>query len=273
MVEAAAGDSTSLQQALGGEKFDAVISCIASRSGVAEDAWKVDCEANRNLLHLAQATNAQHFVLLSAICVQRPKLAFQHAKLAFERELERSGLDFSIVRPTAFFKSLSGQLDRVRNGKPFLVFGDGKATRCKPISEHDLASFMVDCLCNPEARNRVLPIGGPGDAITPLQQGELLFEVLGRRPQFRHVPVSIFTVASAILGPLGSVFPAAARKAELARIGRYYATESMLLWDAEQGRYDAEATPATGSITLRDHYRRIVRDGLAGQELKDQKIF
>jgi divinyl chlorophyllide a 8-vinyl-reductase len=52
-------------------------------------------------------------VLLSAICVQKPELAFQHAKLAFERALIDSGLAYTIVRPTAFFKSLSGQVDRV----------------------------------------------------------------------------------------------------------------------------------------------------------------
>ena len=62
-------------------------------------------------------------VLLSAICVQKPLLAFQHAKLAFEKHLIKSGLTYSIVRPTAFFKSLSGQVERVRRGKPFLIFG------------------------------------------------------------------------------------------------------------------------------------------------------
>jgi divinyl chlorophyllide a 8-vinyl-reductase len=50
-------------------------------------------------------------------------LAFQHAKLAFEAALIDSGLTYSIVRPTAFLKSLSGQVERVKRGRPFLVFG------------------------------------------------------------------------------------------------------------------------------------------------------
>ncbi len=41
-----------------------------------------------------------HFVLLSAICVQKPLLAFQKAKLAFEAHLPEQGLTYSIVRPT-----------------------------------------------------------------------------------------------------------------------------------------------------------------------------
>ena len=38
-------------------------------------------------------------MLLSAICVQKPRLAFQHAKLAFKKQLIQSGLTYSIARP------------------------------------------------------------------------------------------------------------------------------------------------------------------------------
>jgi divinyl chlorophyllide a 8-vinyl-reductase len=120
--------------------FDAVISCLASRSGTAEDARKVDYAANKGVLDAARRHGVRHMILLSAICVQRPLLAFQHAKLAFEQELRESGLVWTIVRPTAFFKSLSGQVARVAAGKPFLLFGDGELTRCKPISDGDISS-------------------------------------------------------------------------------------------------------------------------------------
>ena len=51
-----------------------------------------------------------------------------------------------------------------------------------------------------------------------------------------------------------------AGKAELARIGRYYATESMLVLNPATGRYDADATPEYGSDTLQDFYRRAIAD-------------
>lgn len=262
-----------LDEALGDAPCDVIVSCIASRSGAAEDAWLVDYEANRRLLTAAIDRGATLFVLLSAICVQRPRLAFQQAKLAFESELTASGLDYSIVRPTAFFKSLSGQIGRVRCGKPFLVFGDGTETACKPIGEADLAAFMADCIDDPAMQNRVLPIGGPGEAITPREQGQLLFELTGRPPRFKSVPPGMFKVASTVLAPLGRLWSPAAKKAELARIGHYYATESMLVWDPARGRYDAEATPGTGSETLRHFYERVLADGLDGQELGDHKVF
>ena len=266
-------DPSSLaRDGLRGEPFDILVSCLASRTGLPADAWAIDYQAHVDALSAGKAAGVTHIVLLSAICVQKPILAFQHAKLAFESVLARSGLDYTIVRPTAFFKSLSGQLERLRRGKPFLVFGDGALTSCKPISDDDLGTFLADCIGNEDRRNRVLPIGGPGEAITPKAQGERLFALLGREPRFTHVPVMLLDVIAAALATFGRVSPALASKAELARIGRYYATESMLVWDPATARYDAHATPSTGTETLFDHYARLVR-GEAVVERGDHAVF
>ncbi|MCJ2080658.1 NAD(P)H-binding protein [Methylobacterium sp. J-090] len=242
-----------------GESFDVLVSCLASRTGLPEDAWAIDYGAHVSALHASRAAGVTHVVLLSAICVQKPVLAFQHAKLAFEAVLVASGLDYTIVRPTAFFKSLSGQIERVKRGKPFLVFGDGTLTACKPISDDDLGRYLADCLDDGERRNRILPIGGPAEAITPRAQGEALFALLGRKPRFTHVPVLLLDIIVTVLGMMGRWVPALAAKAELARIGRYYATESMLVLDPATGRYDAEGTPSTGSETLFDHYAHVTQ--------------
>ena len=241
-----------------GERFDAVLSCMASRTGAPGDAWAVDHRAHVEVLAAARQAGVGQFVLLSAICVQKPRLAFQHAKLAFEAALIGSGLTYSIVRPTAFFKSLSGQVERVRRGRPFLVFRDGTLTACKPIGDRDLADYLVGCLEDDRRRDRVLPIGGPGEAITPRQQGEALFALLGRRPHFRQVPTALLDGIVAVLGAAARLAPSLADKAELARIGRYYATESMLVLNPETGRYDDAATPSTGTETLFDFYRALL---------------
>jgi divinyl chlorophyllide a 8-vinyl-reductase len=246
-----------------GEHFDAVVSCLASRSGAPADAWAIDHLAHRHVLQAAQRAGAGRFVLLSAICVQKPRLAFQHAKLAFEAELRSSGLAWCIVRPTAYFKSLSGQVARVRAGKPFLVFGDGRLTACKPIADEDLATYLADSLDDPARQRRILPIGGPGPAITPMDQAERLFALLGRAPRIRRVPVALIDAIAGALGVAAKLVPPLAAKAEFARIGRYYATESMLVWDAAAGRYDADATPSFGTRTLWDHYAALLRGEVA----------
>ena len=261
-----------LRAICGGGRYDALLSCLASRTGAPRDAWAIDHQAHVHALEAAQRAGVSQVVLLSAICVQKPVLAFQHAKLAFEQRLIESGLAYSIVRPTAYFKSLSGQVERLRQGRPFLVFGDGRLTACKPIADDDLADYLADCLDDERLHRRVLPIGGPGPAITPRQQGERLFELLGRPPRFRQVPVKMLDVIVGALATAGRVVPALADKAELARIGRYYATESMLVLDPATGRYDAAATPSTGTTTLFDHYARLVR-GEAVHERGEHAVF
>lgn len=260
------------EQGFQGEKFDVLVSCLASRTGTPKDAWAIDHQAQLTILEAAKSAGIAHFILLSAICVQKPLLAFQHAKLAFEIALIESGLTYSIVRPTAFFKSLSGQIGRVKNGKPFLLFGDGTLTSCKPISDGDLGDFIVSCIHDQAKHNRILPIGGPGAAITPREQGEKLFALLGKEVRFKQVPVALLDVIIFILSGLGKFIPPLADKAELARIGRYYATESMLVWDAERGVYDASMTPSAGEQTLFDYYADLI-DGAALPERGDHAVF
>jgi len=263
LPEAACPSFGSVAAALQDRPAAAVICCMASRTGAAEDAWAVDHAATVEAMTAAREAGVGHFVLLSAICVQRPHLAFQRAKLAAEAALAASGLRYSIVRPTAYFKSLSGQLDRLRAGRPFLVFGDGRVTACKPISDGDLARYMVGCLDDTARRNRILPIGGPGPAITPLEQGGMLFRALGAAPRFRHVPLRLMDgiVTGLTLG--GRIAPGLRAKAELARIGRYYATQSMLVLDDARGCYDAQATPETGHETLGAFYHALARGEVA----------
>jgi divinyl chlorophyllide a 8-vinyl-reductase len=270
------GDVTSPQSLAAhgfrGEKFDALVSCLASRTGAPKDAWAIDYQAHVEALAQAKAAGISQVVLLSAICVQKPLLAFQHAKLAFEKGLIESGVTYSIVRPTAFFKSLSGQISGLKKGKPFLVFGDGTMTACKPISDGDLAEYLADCLDDGSRHNRILPIGGPGPAITPKQQGEHLFALLGREPRFKHVPVALLDTVIRTLGTLGRAVPKLAEKAELARIARYYATESMLVLNPATGRYDEDATPSAGSETLFDFYARVIK-GEAFSDLREHAVF
>ena len=255
-----------------GERFDVLLSCLASRTGAPADAWAIDHQAHSHALKAAQQAGVQHVVLLSALCVQKPLLAFQQAKLAFESELVASGLNYSIVRPTAFFKSLSGQLERLRQGKPYLMFGNGELTACKPISDRDLGQYLAQCITDRALHRRILPIGGPGPALTPRQQGEMLFAALGRTPRFKQVPVGLLDAIVGVLGAAGRLIPPLRDKAELAKIGRYYATESMLVLNPQTGRYDADATPSTGSDRLQDFYADLAA-GKVQIERGDHAVF
>jgi divinyl chlorophyllide a 8-vinyl-reductase len=256
----------------GDKRFDVVVSCLASRTGAPRDAWAIDYRAHHDALDVAKDRGVKHFILLSALCVQKPRLEFQHAKLKFEKELIKSGLIYSIIRPTAFFKSLSGQVERVKAGKPFLIFGDGRVTACKPISDRDLAAFIVMSLNDENYWNKILPIGGPGPAITPRDQGDYLFERLQRAPKFKSVPLWFMKAIITFLALGGRISSRFADQAELARIGYYYATESMLVLNPETGLYDETLTPSTGQDTLFGHYDQLIH-GEIHHERGDHSVF
>ena len=93
------------------------------------------------------------------------------------------GVSYSVVRPTAFFKSVSGQLEVVAGGAPFVYFDLGadrakygnvaSSATCNPISEPDLAmvrarSRLADGgLAPPLARARSLSLSPFATASAP----------------------------------------------------------------------------------------------------------
>ena len=183
-----------------------VICCLASRSGTEADSLKVDYEASVNCLKAAQACGARHFVLLSAFCVAKPDLGFQVAKLKTEAALKNQNhVTWTSVRPTAFFKSLSGQVEIVRGGGPFVYFdlGGGRSATCNPISEADLAMAIVDCVADPARSSAggepIWNVGGPDAGVSMKSQGELIADAIAavdggerKEPWLLPVPIGVF---------------------------------------------------------------------------------
>jgi divinyl chlorophyllide a 8-vinyl-reductase len=106
VVECDVTDATALSAAFdkisADGKIDAVVSCLASRSGIKSDAYLIDYQATLNCLTAGSAVGAKHFVLLSAFCCKNPWLQFQQAKLKFEAALaEQTTMTWSVVRPVS----------------------------------------------------------------------------------------------------------------------------------------------------------------------------
>ena len=117
--------------------------------------------------------------------MQKPDLSFQVAKLKTEAALRaQSDVTYSIVRPTAFFKSLSGQVEIVRGGGPFVYFdlGGGRSATCNPISEADLAMAIVDCVADPARSSAggepIWNVGGPDAGVSMKRQGEVIADAI-----------------------------------------------------------------------------------------------
>lgn len=78
-----------------------------------------------SLTNLKNKKQKSQFVLLSAFCCGKPLLQFQFAKIKLEEEIRKvtdiaESISHSIVRPTAYFKSLDGQIESAKKGNWFI---------------------------------------------------------------------------------------------------------------------------------------------------------
>jgi len=240
------------------DNIDVLACCLASATGVKEYAERIDYQASLNFLNAGRAIGARHYVLLSAFCVRRPLLELQRQKLRFEAELAaQTEMTYTIVRPTAFFKSVSGQLESIQNkGAPYVLFGDGAVTKCNPIAEEDLAYYMMDSAINDDKRNKILNIGGPDQPLTNQMLGQMMYKAIGKEAKFVYVPTWIFDMSIGMIEYMANNFLPNDQKwqdvLETAKIGKYYAVEDMLTTDPAE---------KFGTITMQEHYNKIATKG------------
>ncbi len=247
VVVADVSDPTSIHRAFK-RPVDVVISCLACRSGLASDFDAIDYQATRNVLAAALENGARQFILLSAICVRKPELPLQLAKLKMEDELIRSGIDYSIVRPTAYFWVFETQVPMIRKGRPGFLIGSGEQSTHNPISKEDLAEFMVGCIDSEERRNRLFIIGGPEvpeNIVTYKQALLTVFEALGQAPRLVSIPAWLIRALIRVTGLLGHVSRRLGVFSEFLKISLYYMENDM-------------RAPGYGSMTLRQHLLQTV---------------
>jgi len=237
--------------------IDIVCSCLASASGIESEVYAIDYQATLNLLNAGRepSVSARHFVLLSAFCCRRPLLKLQKAKLKFEDRLhEQNDMTYSIVRPTAFFKSVSGQYESIMDGNSYVLFGDGAVTYCNPIAETDLATYMCDSAIDEKQWGRILNVGGPDEPLSNKMLAEMMFSAIDKPAKFVYVPTEIFDWSIGMIEWIAKNFPSQKWEdvLETAKIGKYYAVEDMLTTEEEE---------KFGSIKMMDHFEKIARDG------------
>jgi divinyl chlorophyllide a 8-vinyl-reductase len=224
-------------------KIDIVISCLGCHSGLARDFDAIDYKATLNVLNAAKENGAEKFILLSAICVRKPDLPLQLAKLKMEDELIRSGIDYANVRPTAYFWVFDSQARMIAKGKPGFLIGSGDQAIHNPIAKEDLAEFMVDCIDNSERVNRIHIIGGPEvpeNIVTYRDSLMMMFESMGKEPKLIDIPNWLIMAVIHITRFIGLFVRKIGVFSELLHIIYYYSNNDM-------------RAPGYGSITIKQH--------------------
>ena len=132
--------------------------------------YKVDFEGTKNLVNAAREKGIQQIVMVSSLCTSQlfhPLNLFWLIlvwKKQAEEYLQRSGIDYTIVRP--------GGLKNEDNADAIVLSGadtlfDGSIPRSK------VAQVCVEALFQPKAKNKIVEIVAKPDA--PVQSLEVLF--------------------------------------------------------------------------------------------------
>jgi uncharacterized protein YbjT (DUF2867 family) len=143
----------------------------------------VDYQGNLNLLREAQRAGVGRFVYVSAFNGRKLRhLDIVDAHEAFVDELQRSGIEHAVLRPTGYFSDMGEILTMARKGRVWLI-GDGTA-QVNPIHGADLAAACADAV---EGGPQAIEVGGP-EVMTWNEAAAAAFEALGRPPKITHVP-------------------------------------------------------------------------------------
>jgi len=112
--------------------------------------------------------------------------AYIQAHEEFVDALRRSGLNYSVIRPTGIFAAFGDFVNLARKGLT-TVIGDGRA-RTNPVHQADVAGKLLE---NLESGPTELSVGGP-EVFTRREIAELAFAVIGKRPRVLPVPAAAF---------------------------------------------------------------------------------
>jgi uncharacterized protein YbjT (DUF2867 family) len=159
----------------------------------------VDGEGSSRLIAVAKANGVEHFVLLSIYDV-RPDhpLELWRMKYVAEERLKASGLEWTIVRSTAFMEWAAGAVGvpLLKTGKT-LVYGRGN-NPINFVSAHDVARLVELAITDSTMGERTLTIAGP-DNLTFNQLAEIFLTVTGRTGTVSHLPLAVMVVMSKLM--------------------------------------------------------------------------
>jgi uncharacterized protein YbjT (DUF2867 family) len=147
-----------------------------------------------HVVEAAKAAGVKKFVYVSAIGARDdPTYPYLEAKWQAERAVERSGLNYTILRPSIVFgegdEFINALASLVRRNPLVPVAGNGKSM-FQPIWVEDLVTCIVGCLDEDAHSGEVLEVGGP-EQLTYNQMLDIVKEALGKSRLKLHVPLAV----------------------------------------------------------------------------------
>lgn len=166
--------------------LDAIVHCASATGTLRRRTLReVDVQGTRRLAAAARAAGRPHLVYPSIVGIDGLPFAYYRTKVAAEREIERSGLPWTILRATQFHDLVLMALRAAQRGRVLLI---PKDFRLQPVDAGEAAQRLAE-LVDGGAGGRAGDLGGP-----QVMSGEELAETYlaargGRRPRVVRVPV------------------------------------------------------------------------------------
>ena len=165
-------------------EIDTVISTVGiTRQKDGLTYLDVDYQANLNLLNEAREAGVRKFIYVSVLNGEKLRhLKICDAKERFVEQLEKSGLEYCVIRPNGFFSDMAEFFAMAQQGRIY-IFGSGDQ-KTNPIHGEDLATICVAAI---EGRDQTVRVGGP-DTLTYNEIAHIAFEVAGTAPRITRIP-------------------------------------------------------------------------------------
>ena len=174
---------------------DCVITTVGlTKTSATVTNYEIDYQGNVNLLKEAKAAGVKYFTYISVLKADKaPKVPMLHAKFLFEEELKKSGIAYTIHRPTGYF------YDIVKVFRPMIEKGEvtllgNDPVHANVVSTEDFAEFIVAHMTD---ENKMYDVGGK-ETYSYEEIANLCFAAAGKEPVIKRAPAVLFDVLAFI---------------------------------------------------------------------------
>ncbi len=181
-----------------------VVTCIHGLMGRSRASIeRIDVRGHAALIDAARAAGVGRFVYVSALGASPDHPSeFWRAKFGTEQYLKDSGLEYVVLRPSAFMDLYAHDLigAAVLRGKPVVILGSGTMAR-NMIAVDDVAAVAVAALSRPDLAHETIEIGG-WESLTERDVADVYARLSGRRAKIYTVPAAALPALATVIAPL-----------------------------------------------------------------------
>lgn len=147
------------------KNFDILFHLVGiGKQTIDNDYQKINFEFTKKILSLCKSAKIKNIVFLSGLGVsETTPLGYFISKYKSEQEILKSGLDYTIFRPSFIIGKddyLTQNLKHQIKQKQLLIPGSGKFT-IQPISIHDVVRIFNMVITTTKFKNKILDLVGP----------------------------------------------------------------------------------------------------------------